>query len=50
MMDQYNSATEGHLSVGKMLVDGGADISSDNTRAYQSSLPGAESWYMLMSL
>ena len=47
MMDQNNSA-EGHLAVGKMLVDGGADISSVNTRAYQSSLPGAHSWYMLI--
>ena len=29
-MDQHNSATEGHLAVGKLLVDGGADISSVN--------------------
>ena len=27
MMDQHNSATDGHLAVGKMLVDAGADIS-----------------------
>ena len=32
MMDQHNSATEGHISVGKMLVDGGADISSVNIK------------------
>ena len=32
MMDQHSSATEGHLAVGKLLVDAGADISSVNIK------------------